>query len=223
VFYKLLVTVTSKSGNTRDTTNTWFTNSGEGRSERRIPMPGITMPKMIIIGRANEPRFSVALSPDNKTYSLNVIDTALIHSGPGKYQVTRLGTETVAGYPCIHSKIVTTVGSGMFKSSSTMEVWTSTAVPGYGLYSKLLSVQGSQVGMFGALEKAGASGFLVKMTAGDGKDYSMTMELFHAEEKSFPASLFLIPGGYSNSWTSMMQRMMQGAAPANTKSANKNK
>lgn len=223
VLYESSVTVTSKRGNTKDTTYVWFTNSGEGRSEMRIPMPGMAMPKLIVIGRANEPRFSVVVSPDDKTYSLNVIDTALIHSGIGKYQVTRLGTESVSGYPCIHSKIVTTVGSGMFKSSSTMEVWTSTAVPGYGLFSKLLSLQGSQEGMFGALEKAGAVGFLVKMTAGDGKDYSMTMQLFHAEEKSFPASLFAIPGGYTNSEKSMTQRFMQGAAPANSKSANKNK
>jgi len=39
----------------------------------------------------------------------------------------------------------------------------------------------------------------VKMTAGDGKEYSMVMQLFHAEEKDLPASLFAIPAGYGNS------------------------
>jgi hypothetical protein len=221
VLYESLVTTTSKNGTTKDTTYNWFTKDGEGRAEMSIPMPGMKMPKFVVIGRADQPQYSISLSPEDKTYSLNVIDTAFLNSSLGKYQVTRLGTETVAGYPCIHSKIVTTVGSGMFKSSSSMEVWTSTAVPGYALYSQLLSLQGSQAGMFGALNKAGASGFLVKMTAGDGKEYTMTMQLFHAEEKSFPASLFAIPSGYAKSETTMMQRMMQGAAPA--KSANKNK
>ena len=224
VFYESLVTTTSKQGSTRDTTYTWFTNAGEGRSEMRIPMPGMTTPKFINIGRVSEPRYSVTLSPDDKTYSLNVIDTALINSGIEKYQVTRVGSETVDGYPCIHSRIVSTVGSGMFKSKSTMEIWTSTAVPGYAIYSKLLSLASAQQpGMLGALNKAGAGGFLVKMTAGDGKEYSMTMELFHAEEKSLPASFFEIPSGYSNNGTSMMQRMFQGAAQQPTKSTNKNK
>jgi hypothetical protein len=115
----------------------------------------------------------------------------------------------------------------MFKSTSTMDIWTSTAVPGYNIYSKLLSLSSSQPGLPGALNKAGAGGFLVKMTAGDGKEYSMTMELFHAEEKSIPASYFEIPSGYTNSGTSMVQRMFQGAvsAPASApaKTANKNK
>ena len=219
VFYESLVTTTSKRGNTRDTTFTWFTNAGEGRTEMRIPMPGMTTPKFINIGRAGQPRFSVTLFPDDKTYSLNVIDTALLNSGVGKYQVTRVGSETVAGYPCIHSRVVSTMGSGMFKSTSTVDIWTSTAVPGYALYSKLLALASSQAGMLGALNKAGAGGFLVKMTAGDGKDYSMTMELFHAEEKSMPASFFEIPQGYTNSGTSMMQRMFQGAAPASAPAA----
>lgn len=218
VFYASRVTMTSKRRVTYDTTYTWFTNSGEGRSEMRIPLPGVVTPKLILIGRAGEPRFSVLLSPEDKTYSLNVIDTALLHSNGDKYKVTRIGPETVAGYACIHSRIVTTMGSGMFKSSSTMDIWTSTAVPGYALYGRLVSLQASQGGMAGALDRSGASGFVVKMTAGDGKDYSMIMELFHAEEKNLPASLFGIPGGYTNSETTIPERLLQGA----TKSANKN-
>ena len=199
VFYESLTTITSKHGVTRDTTYTWFTNSGEGRSEMRLPIPGVVTPKLIVIGRAGEPRFSVLLSPDEKTYSLNVIDTALLHMGLEKYKVTRIGSETIAGYPCIHSRIVSTTGSGLFKSTSTMELWTSTAVPGYALYNKLVSFQTSKEGILGALDRAGVGGFLVKMTAGDGKDFSMTMALFHAGERNLPASLFVIPRGYTNS------------------------
>ena len=211
VLYQMLTTTTSKQRTTRDTNSTWLTNCGEGRSEMRIPMPGVMTPRFINIGRANEPTYSVMLDADNKAYSLNIIDTALLNSGIQKYQVTRIGTETVTGYSCIHSRIVTTTGSGMFKSSSTMDIWTSTSVPGYATYSKLVSFQSSTGGMLGALTKAGAGGFLVRMTAGDGKEYSMTMLLIKAQQGSFPASLFEIPAGYSNDGMSTVQRLMSGA------------
>jgi hypothetical protein len=214
VLYQMLTTTTSKQGTTRDTNSTWLTNSGEGRSEMRIPMPGVITPKFVNIGRASEPTYSIMLDAGSKTYTLNIIDTALLNAGIQKYQVTRVGTETVAGYSCIHSRIVTTTGSGMFKSSSTMDLWTSTSVPGYAVYSKLLSFQSSTGGMLGALNKAGAGGFLVKMTAGDGEKYSMTMLLIRADQKSFPASLFEIPPGYTNDATTTVQRLMSGSSPA---------
>src|SRR5580692_10905559 len=47
IMYQMLMTTTSKRGNTRDTNSTWLTNSGEGRSEMRIPMPGVVTPKFI--------------------------------------------------------------------------------------------------------------------------------------------------------------------------------
>ena len=214
VLYQMLTTTTSTRGNTRDTNSTWLTNSGEGRSEMRIPMPGTVTPKFVNIGRVTEPTYSVMLDAGARTYSLNIIDTAFLHSGIEKYQVTRIGAESVAGYSCIHSRIVTTTGSGAFKSTSTMDLWTSTSVPGYAIYSKLVTFQSSTGGMLGALNKAGAGGYLVKLTAGDGKEYSMTMLLIKAQQGSFPASLFEIPAGYSNDGMSAVQKLMSGSAPA---------
>ena len=212
VLYQMLTTTTSARGNTRDTNSTWLTNSGEGRSEMRIPMPGTVTPKFVNIGRVTEPTYSVMLDASARTYSLNIIDTAFLHSGIEKYQVTRIGAESVAGYSCIHSRIVTTTGSGAFKSSSTMDLWTSTSVPGYAIYSKLVTFQSSTGGMLGALNRAGAGGYLVKLTAGDGKEYSMTMMLIKAQQGSFPASLFEIPAGYSNDGMSTVQKLMSGSA-----------
>ena len=198
VLYESTVLTTSKRGTTKDTTYIYLTNSGEGRSEMRIPIPGVQTPKLIIIGRAGEPTYSLILDAETRSYSLNVIDTSLINSGIEKYKVTRIGNETVNGYSCIHSRLVSTTGSGMFASSSTMDLWTSTSVPGYSIYSKLLTFQSSNGGLLGALNKAGVGGFLVKMTAGDGKDFSMTNQLIKAEQRNFPSSLFAIPAGYSN-------------------------
>ncbi|HVS96671.1 MAG TPA: DUF4412 domain-containing protein [Puia sp.] len=213
VLYQTITTITSNRGNTRDTNSIWLTASGEGRSEMRIPIPGAITPKFVMIGRANQPTYSIMLDAENRTYSLNIIDTALINSGIDRYQVTRVGNETVAGYPCIHTKLVQTTGSGMFKSTTTMDLWTSTAVPGYATYSRLISLQSSSGGLLGALNKAGAGGFLVRMTAGNGKDVSMTMQLWKAEQKSFPASLFAIPAGYTDDAKTVAQRLLSGSAP----------
>jgi hypothetical protein len=79
------------------------------------------------------------------------------------YQVTRIGTETIQGYPCVHSRIVTTSGSGRFKYSSTMDVWASAAVPGYPLYKKMTSLQTVKTGMIRALENTGRGGVFVQL------------------------------------------------------------
>jgi hypothetical protein len=64
--------------------------------------------------------------------------------------------------------------------------------------------------MMQALEQAGAGGFFVKMAA-SGKDYSMSIELAGAEQRSFPSSLFVIPPGYTETNENMMYHMMMGA------------
>jgi hypothetical protein len=208
-FYQYLNTSTSKKETMKDTSSKWLTNGGEGRSEMRMLMPGVASGKLTIIGRVNQPRYSILLDPDNKEYSLNLIDTALINSSHSTYKVTKIGDETVDGYPCVHVRMTSTSGSGLFKSSSTEDLWTSTSVPGYSLYHNL-SDQTVNYGMMQALEKAGATGMMVKMTA-SGKDYSMTYELITANAGSYPASLFLIPGGYNNGNKTIMSYMLAGA------------
>jgi hypothetical protein len=207
--YQYLMTATSKKGTAKDTSYRWLTNDGEGRSEMKILMPGVASGKLIVIGRASEPKYSILLDPDNKGYSLAVIDTALMSSVHQTYKVTRIGSETVDGYSCVHVKITTTSGSGLFKSSSSEDLWTSTSVPGYALYEKL-SDQTVNYGMMQALKQAGAAGTMVKMSA-SGKDYSMSYDLIEAKSGSWPASLFSIPEGYTNNHKTIMEYMLAGA------------
>jgi Domain of unknown function (DUF4412) len=211
--YQYLMTATSKKNETlKDTSYRWLTNGGEGRSEMKILMPGVSSGKLIVVGRASQPTYSILLDPDNRGYSLNVIDTGLINSGHQTYKVTKVGNETVDGYACVHVKLTSTSGSGLFKSSSTEDLWTSTAVPGYTLYHNL-SDQTVSYGMMQALEQAGAAGMMVKMTA-SGKDYSMTYDLADARSGSYPASLFMIPSGYTNNHKNVMEYMMSGMTGA---------
>jgi hypothetical protein len=209
--FQYQITMNSKKGGSKDTTTSWFTSSGNGRSEMRINYPGVTSGKIITIAHATQRQYSVLLDPDDKTYSLNVIDTALINSGGGEdYKVTRVGSETVGGYSCIHSKVTSTMGTRMFKSTTSFDIWTSTTVPGYALFKKMGSLENVKPKMMVALDNAGAGGFFVKMTSGD-KDYSFTMLLTRADAQSFPASLFEIPSGYAPSRETMMSQMMSGA------------
>jgi hypothetical protein len=92
-----------------------------------------------------------------------------------------------------------------------MDLWTSTEVPGYALFNKGLKMLSSTGSMLGALDKAGAGGYLVKLSAGD-KDFTMTMVLMKAQQGSFPASMFEIPAGYTNDGMSAVQKLMSGAA-----------
>lgn len=207
VYYETTTTMTSKRrGPLKDTNVMYFTRGGEGRAEMSIPIPGVKTSKMVILGRAGQPRFSMSVDDPQKTYSLNVIDTALINSGGDAYTVTRVGEETVAGYRCIHAKMT----SKSMLSSTTMDIWTSTSVPGYDLYSKLISVSKVTPSMITALDKAGCNGYIVKMVT-SGKDYSMTMELSRAQEKNLSASLFSIPAGYTESDKGFLGSMLSGA------------
>ena len=210
MFYQYETKMTSKKDPpVDDTTCAWFTNNGEGRSEMELPIPGMKS-KITSIGRVAKPMYSLQLYADSKTYGLTVIDTSLINGIKESFQITRVGTENVGGYSCTHVKMVTTTGSGMFKSKSEEDIWTSTSVPGYALYKRLVGVSGIRPQMMQALDQAGAGGFFVKMTT-VGKDYSMTMMLIHAEEKNNSASLFEIPAGYTKTDENMMQHMMAQA------------
>jgi len=204
---------TKERGTVNSTSKMYLTNSGEGRSEMNIAamMGAKNSSALIVIGRMQQPHYSIILDDETKQYSLNVIDTALINSVHEKYQATKLGNETVNGYNCAHAKLVSTTGSGMFKSTSTEDIWTSTDVPGYDLVRKASLQQNITPGMLKALNDAGCGGFFVKMTSGD-KHYSMTMQLAKAEKQTFPASMFKIPNGYNESKSNLMfGNMMQAA------------
>ena len=67
----------------------------------------------------------------------------------------------------------------------TEDVWTSTDVPGYSMMKKKMISKNITPKMLDALDKAGSSYI------------SMSMNLITAAHKTFPASLFQIPSGYS--------------------------
>ncbi len=209
-YYETMTTTTTKkNGSAKDTARIFMTSNGEGRKEMRINIPGTMSAKFINIGHTSNAKYSILLYPETKTYALNITDTSLINATNETYQVTRVGTETVQGYSCSHVILKSTMGRGMFKSTSSMDLWTSTEVPGYSLIKKMMTSQNIKPRMLQALEKNNAGGYIVKM-ASSAKDFSMEMLLIKAEPKTFPASLFTIPAGYKLSNENMMYHMMSG-------------
>ena len=156
---------------------------------------GLAGSKIEVLGHAGLPRYSVMVYVDSRTYRFNIIDTAAINSGDGNtYQVTRVGSETIQGYNCIHSKMTMIIAGT--KTSTVEDIWTSTDVPGYSMLKKLIAVQNVTPKMMQALEQAGCGGFFVKMTM-QTKEMSMNMLLVEAARKSFPDAMFQIPPGYT--------------------------
>jgi hypothetical protein len=209
-YFESITTTATKKGTSKDTSKIYMTSAGEGRSEMRINIPGAMSNQFINIGRATNPKYSVMLYPETKTYALNIIDTALINSNNETYEVTKLGNETIQGYNCTHVKLKSTFGKGIFKSSSIMDLWTSENVPGYSFIKKIMVSQNIKPQMLQALEKNNCGGYIVKM-ASSGKGYSIVMELIKTQTKSFPASLFVIPNGYAQTNENMIYHMMGSA------------
>lgn len=219
IYYEYTIESTTKErGTVKSTSKMYLTNNGEARSEMNMAamMGASNSTPLIVVGRMQQPHYSIEIDDAAKEYSLNVIDTAFINSVNEKYQVTKLDNESVDGFNCTHAKLVSTVGSGMFKSSSTMDIWTSVNVPGYDLVKKATLQQNITPGMMKALNDAGCAGFFVKMQTGD-KNYSMTMSLAKAEKQSFPSSMFKIPNGYTESKTNLMFGNMMHAASSQKK------
>jgi hypothetical protein len=198
-----------------DTMSSAYSNAGY----THVDMDMLGM-KMQLLGHASQPKYTVVLYAQSKSYLLNIVDTAALRNDKMTYTITRIGTETVAGYSCVHARLtITPTGQ---KTTIVEDIWTSTAVPGYAEMKKLMTVQNKNISikMLEALDNAGCGGYPVKMTmqptggsAGTPTSkeltFSMEMVLITATQRTFPASEFEIPAGYTpyNS-QSMMENIM---------------
>ncbi len=100
------------------------------------------------------------------------------------------------------------MGKRMFKSVSTMDLWTSTDVPGYAFIKKIMVSQNIKPQMLQVLEKNNCGGYIIKMVSDD-KDVSVEMQLIKTVNRNFPAALFVIPAGYQESNENMMHHLME--------------
>jgi hypothetical protein len=187
--YKVSYTFKKKDSISRDTLSMSISEGRELRSDMSL-----FGAKMEILGHASLPGYSMVVYPGNKTYLLNISDSAALNANDGAtYQVSKIGAEKLMGYNCIHSRL--TVFTPGLKAGLAEDIWTSTEVPGYSTFKKLISVQNVSPKMMRAIEESGSGGFFVKMSM-QTTEFTMEMMLITADFKTFPASVFQIPDGY---------------------------
>src|SRR3546814_8883125 len=100
----------------------------------------------------------IMLNERKKEYSVIDLNDINKRDDGEEYTVTRLGEENLHGMHCVRSKAVNEDGH-------TMEIWTTTEIPGYediaALYSKMQKM-GSDY-LWDELQQADAAGFMVKL------------------------------------------------------------
>ncbi|MBS1737338.1 MAG: DUF4412 domain-containing protein [Bacteroidetes bacterium] len=195
VYFEITNSITNDKGeSSSSTTKQWFTSDGRARGEMNLAgmIAGaagyqVNAKPVVIISRANMPNYSVTLNDEDKTYSLNVIDQALIDKDGESYKAYVIGTENVNGYPCKHAVVK--------GNKLVMDMWMSTAVPGYDVYKKAATASSGATGNFmSALKAAGAEGFPVKIFM---ENSATSMTLTKATYVGVSNDFFDIPSNYS--------------------------
>ena len=191
LFFQYLMTssfkIRGKDSSSSDTMKIYIADNYNGRTEF-----GLTGSNTQTITHADLPGYSILLTPQSKTYVLNIRDTAATFDNL-TYKVVKVGNENIQGYNCIHAKLI--ISTGKNKDISE-DVWTSKDVPGYANLKQKIAVQNITQKMLQALTQAGCDGFFVKMEM-QNLNYSMMMILTVAKKEYLPATLFQIPYGYT--------------------------
>jgi Domain of unknown function (DUF4412) len=192
--YKVKYDIRSKTKDSTlsDTMNTAISDAHNSRVD--MSMMGM---KQAILGHGDDKDHFVILYPEAKGYKVNTRDTAATRGRESQtsYQFTKIGTETVGGYSCVHSKLTITSQQGK-TPPVTEDLWTSAAVPGYAELKREQTNSQVTPKMMQAMDAAGCGGMLVKLTM-QTQQMSMDMLLITAERKNFDGSMFSIPAGYS--------------------------
>jgi hypothetical protein len=182
--------VTSSKGPT-GTVKLRFSEFGSA-SEYNMIVPemggGFTSKNLI---KKSNPGVVYVINNKLRAYSENKI-TETVTDDPKTYVVKKLGEEKVNGYKCIHALVT--------EGTETHEVWNTKDIADYEKYSEAFKYnkKANSQKREQALKEAGCDGLPVKtIHKGDEKNGELTMELVKTEKKTFTATDFELPPGYS--------------------------
>jgi Domain of unknown function (DUF4412) len=147
--------------------------------------------RMTTLQKFSEPNLIYTINDGRKVYS--VVDLKKTKSfADDTYTVTRLGSDTIAGYTCekvrLTSQNQTETDLCVAKNIVGMDIWIA-------LMERTAQIKS---GMFTALKRAEVEGLPIKMVVHRKGENSpiMTTEVVRVEEKSLAASLFEVPSTY---------------------------
>jgi len=155
----------------------------------RIPEPL----KTTVITRSSRPDEAIIINHKAKTWSSvnlrTAAESATLLDFDSNYRFSRIGNETVKGYPCEHVRLQS--------STERLDLWISRGLADFSTF-RLLQSQNprlSNTSLSKALEQNGIDGFPVRIVQNnDNGRYAM--ELVRVKAEQVPESAFSIPSGY---------------------------
>jgi len=155
----------------------------------RIPEPLRTT----VITRSSKPDEAVIVNHKSKSWSVvnlrSAAESATLLDFDSNYRFTRVGPETVKGYPCEHVRLTS--------STDTLDLWITKGLADFSTF-RLLQSQNprlSNTSLSRVLRKNGVDGFPVKIVQKNGNGLYV-MDLKKVTPKPVAASSFRVPAGY---------------------------
>jgi hypothetical protein len=194
------------------------------RSEVNMQMGPMNV-KMVMLQRNETPDVLYQINEGSKTYSeinmANMRQMAGQQPDTHKYDVEKLGQETILGYKTQHVMVKEKTAEA--DAGMTTELWTAKDLLDYETFSKLQARRGKAAGqeaLVKALKDAGADGLPLKSITTTGDGSKVTMEVVKIDKKPLPPSTFEIPAGYTRSEGGLMD-MLGGVSGPQAEEAKK--
>lgn len=140
----------------------------------------------------------ITYNTTSKTYTETSTDLKKTAAEDIKFVL--VGKEKVGGYNCTHVKMT-------MANKMVSDMWTTKDIPGYQVMESLSKASENFVSdkIYTQMKSQGADGLMVKteMTIGKNK---MVNQLVKAEKRTNPASLYVLPAGYTKMEAGKMQK-----------------
>ena len=173
------------------------------RSEASL-QTGPTATKTVTLLKADATNTLYRITDTDKTYTeIDLIQTREPAGQPpasDKYAVTKLGQETILGYPSQHV-LVQEKNAGAGKAKM-IDLWSAKDLIDFATFSKLQVRRGKadfDEALAKALKDAGADGLPLRFVSTTPQGAKVTLEVVKVDKQSLPASTFEIPAGYTKS------------------------
>jgi glycerophosphoryl diester phosphodiesterase len=169
--------------------NKIYTSSTSGiRMEMEMNLPQVgKMTTVMLMPKGKNTMITYNMT--SKTYTESSTDLKKTAAEDVKFVL--VGKEKVGGYNCTHVKMT-------MANKMVTDMWTTKDIAGYQVMETLSKASDKVVSdkIYAQLKSQGADGIMVKteMTIGQNK---MVNQLVKAEKRTNPASLYVLPAGYT--------------------------
>lgn len=183
-----------------DGINKMYVSSNSGlRMEMDMKMPQIgNMTNVTIIPKGKN--VSYTYNSMSKNYVESPLDSKSAEAAEKNMKFELVGKEKVGSYNCTHIRML--IGKQV-----ASDMWVTKDIAGYQVM-ETLTKSNSNFGsnkIYQQMKAAGADGLMVKMEMNVGNK-KMVNQLVKAEKRANPASLYVLPAGYTKMDISKMQK-----------------